>query len=144
MLFFLQENFSLQDWIFCTIFPLFCSSLVNFSCIPVQKNTWFMFFFAKLPLCFFTTGNYSVHQDSCLARKCYNCYNFYKFLIQMILKMIGRRQHMRFGFSHSRIQRQLFAMYGFLLIALAVLLLTVITPIMNRLLKAAGHHIEYV
>ena len=45
---------------------------------------------------------------------------------------------MRFSFSHSRIQRQLFTIYGLLLIALAVLLLTVITPIMNRLLNESS------
>lgn len=45
---------------------------------------------------------------------------------------------LRHSFTHSRIQQQLFTLYGLLLIALAVLLLSVITPIMNRLLNESS------
>lgn len=43
-----------------------------------------------------------------------------------------------FGFKHSRIQQQLFAVYGLLLIALAVLLISVIIPTLNRLLNESS------
>ena len=43
-----------------------------------------------------------------------------------------------FGFKHSRIQQQLFSLYGLLLIALAVLLISVITPTLNRLLNESS------
>ena len=43
-----------------------------------------------------------------------------------------------FGFKHSRIQQQLFALYGLLLIALAVLLVSVIIPTLNRLLNESS------
>ena len=49
---------------------------------------------------------------------------------------------LRHSFTHSRIQQQLFTLYGLLLIALAVLLLSVITPIMNRLLNESSQETE--
>lgn len=45
---------------------------------------------------------------------------------------------MRSKFSHSRIQQQLATLYGLLLIALAFLLLVIITPLMTRLLNESS------